>query len=119
SHGSRSSQFRPRNNYVADILKQHAIATILADLLTKAEDMEYENRFNIKLLSKRLVAVTGWAFRQKELMELPAGYFGASTGAASALFASVNLKNKIHAVVSRGGRPDLVMDILEEVEAPS
>src|SRR5204862_1861226 len=93
SHGSGSSRFSPRNNYVADVLNEHGIATLLADLLTRQEDMNYDNRFNISLLSKRLVIVTGWANQQKELTDLPVGYFGASTGAASALNAAVLLKD--------------------------
>jgi putative phosphoribosyl transferase len=117
SHGSGSSRFSPRNNYVASVLNKHGIATLLADLLTINEDMDYDNRFNIPLLSRRLVTVTGWAFQQKELMNLPAGYFGASTGAASALLAASILKDRITAVVSRGGRPDLAKDALPEVKA--
>jgi len=117
SHGSGSTRFSPRNNYVADVLNKHGIATLLADLLTRQEDMNYDNRFNISLLSKRLVMVTGWAIQQKELMDLPVGYFGASTGAASALNAAVLLKDQIAAVVSRGGRPDLARDVLPQVWA--
>src|SRR3982751_4400437 len=71
SHGSGSSRFSPRNNYVASILNKHDIATILADLLTRQEDMDYDNRFNISLLSDRLSIVTHWAHQQKNLMELP------------------------------------------------
>src|SRR6266540_3187275 len=117
SHGSGSSRFSPRNSYVADTLNKNGIATLLIDLLTKQEDMEYENRFNISLLSGRLVTVTGWAFQQKELMKLPTGYFGASTGAASAFKAAVIFKDQITAVVSRGGRPDLAKDVLTQVKA--
>ena len=117
SHGSGSSRFSPRNNYVANVLNEHGIATILADLLTMQEDMNYDNRFNISLLSKRLVIVTSQTLQQKEVMDLPVGYFGASTGAASALHAAALLTDKISAVVSRGGRPDLAKNILPEVKA--
>src|SRR6266487_4349383 len=117
SHGSGSSRFSPRNNYVADVLNEHTIATLLADLLTQQEDLNYDNRFNISLLSKRLVIVTGWARQQRELLNLPVGYFGASTGAASALNAAVLLKDQISAIVSRGGRPDLAKDVLSQVKA--
>jgi len=117
SHGSGSSRFSPRNNYVANLLNEHGIATVLADLLTQQEDMDYDNRFNISLLSKRLVIVTGWALQQKILMHLPVGYFGASTGAASALSAAVLFKDQILAVVSRGGRPDLAKNILSQVQS--
>src|SRR5215203_620658 len=117
SHGSGSSRFSPRNNYVAKVLNEHGIATLLADLLTTQEDMDYDNRFNIPLLSGRLVSVTGWVLQQKELMNLPAGYFGASTGAASALLAASLLKDRITAVVSRGGRPDLALEALRQVQA--
>jgi len=117
SHGSGSSRFSPRNNYVAGVLNGHGIATLLSDLLTRQEDMNYDNRFNISLLSKRLVIVTGWALQQEELRDLPVGYFGASTGGASALNAAVLLKDQITAVVSRGGRPDLAKDVLPQVQA--
>jgi putative phosphoribosyl transferase len=117
SHGSGSSRFSPRNNYVANVLNKHQVATILADLLTPQEDMDYDNRFNIPLLSNRLTIVTGWALQQKKLMNLPVGYFGASTGAASALHSAVLLKDKITAIVSRGGRPDLASTILPQVKA--
>lgn len=117
SHGSGSSRFSPRNNYVANTLNENGVATLLADLLTEQEDMNYDNRFNISLLTKRLVTVTGWALQQEELMNLPVGYFGASTGAASALNAAVILKDQVFAVVSRGGRPDLVKDVLPKIQA--
>src|SRR5205814_7004036 len=107
SHGSGSSRFSPRNNFVADILNKQKIATVLADLLTEEEDSDYENRFNIDLLTDRLVEVTSFVHRLSELPDLPIGYFGASTGAASALKAAAKLEEIIHGVVSRGGRPDL------------
>lgn len=107
SHGSGSSRFSSRNNYVADVLHRCGIATLLADLLTPEEDLDYGNRFNITLLTKRLKQITAWASEQVRLKKLPIGYFGASTGAASALNAAADLNGLIKAVVSRGGRPDL------------
>ena len=118
SHGSGSSRLSPRNNYVADILNEHHIATLLTDLLTPEEDEIYENRFNISLLTNRLVMVAEWAIEQISFHELPVGFFGASTGAASALQASVFLENNIKAIVSRGGRPDLAKN-LSKVTAPT
>jgi putative phosphoribosyl transferase len=119
SHGSGSSRHSPRNNYVADVLNKQNIATLLADLLTPDEDADYENRFNISLLSKRLAKVTEWAQQHYQLKDLPAGYFGASTGAASALRAAVQLDNHIKAIVSRGGRPDLTGNVLPLVKSPT
>jgi len=118
SHGSGSSRFSTRNNYVAGILNKEKIATLLTDLLTEREDNVFENRFNINLLTDRLVAVTSYAHQMPELKKLPIGYFGASTGAASALQAAVQLSDIIHVVVSRGGRPDLAKT-LNQVKAPT
>lgn len=119
SHGSGSSRFSPRNNFIAQQLQRKGIATLLFDLLTKGEDEIYSQRFNIDLLSERLVQVTKWLEEQARVKTLPIGYFGASTGAASALVAASKLPDKIKAVVSRGGRPDLAMDHLYLVEAPT
>ena len=118
SHGSGSSRFSSRNNYVADVLNNQNIATLLVDLLSPAEDNESENRFNIPLLTGRLVKVTEWIRRNDQLKNLPPGYFGASTGAASALLAAAKLNNDIKTVVSRGGRPDLATDALPQVQCP-
>jgi putative phosphoribosyl transferase len=118
AHGSGSSRLSPRNNFVADILNNKNIATLLTDLLTPLEDETYENRFNISLLSSRLVKVTEWLLMHEQVLQLPVGYFGASTGAASALQAAALLKENIKAVVSRGGRPDLAKHALPEVKAP-
>ena len=118
SHGSGSSRFSPRNNYVAKMLQQAHIATLLIDLLTKEEDSIYENRFNIDLLTKRLVEVTAYMQRDPGLVKHKFGYFGASTGAASALRAAAKLNRQIHAVVSRGGRPDLAGPVLRFVTSP-
>lgn len=117
SHGSGSSRFSPRNKYVADVLNRNHFATLLFDLLTEDEDRMYGNRFNINLLSERLVAVTKEMANYKEVKGLPVGYFGASTGAASALMAASVLGDVVKTVVSRGGRPDLALDILPGLKA--
>jgi dienelactone hydrolase len=118
AHGSGSSRLSPRNNFVADILNKHNLSTLLTDLLTAFEDQIYSNRFDIALLSHRLVQVTEWASLQPGLTRMPVGYFGASTGAASALQAAALLDIAIKAVVSRGGRPDLAI-ALKQVKAPT
>lgn len=118
AHGSGSSRLSPRNNFVADVLNRHHIATLLTDLLTAFEDEVYDYRFDIALLSHRLIRVTEWALQQPGLTQLPIGYFGASTGAASALQAAAMLNSNIKAVVSRGGRPDLAV-ALKQVKAPT
>ncbi len=117
SHGSGSSRFSPRNNFVAQQLQRRNIGTFLFDLLTEAEDQDYSQRFNIELLSQRLVQITKHFLKDEETKDLPIGYFGASTGAASALIAASILTNKISAVVSRGGRPDLAMQHLPQLKA--
>ena len=119
SHGSGSSRLSPRNNYVAEVLQEKGLATLLFDLLTKDEDHIYENRFNIDLLTMRLIDVTKWVQRQKETKGLAIGYFGASTGAASALRAAAFYGKDIKAVVSRGGRPDMALQDLHKVTAPT
>lgn len=119
SHGSGSSRFSSRNSYVAEKLNKHGIATLLTDLLTEEEDQVYMNRFNIDLLTERLIAVTNYMVRYPDLERTAIGFFGASTGAASALKASAVLKEKISAIVSRGGRPDLASKSLKEVSAPT
>jgi putative phosphoribosyl transferase len=117
SHGSGSSRHSSRNRYVARVLEEKGFATLLFDLLTEAEDALYQNRFNIELLTQRLILVTKWLATQEAVQHLPVGYFGASTGAASALGAAANLGGKIKAVVSRGGRPDLALAVLPQVTA--
>ncbi len=119
AHGSGSGSDSPRNQYVAKILQQASIGTFLFDLLTEEEDANYENRFNIPLLTERLISATQWVQQQKIAKDLPLSYFGASTGAASALFAAAQLGKTIHCVVSRGGRPDLAMDALQKVVSPT
>ena len=117
AHGSGSSRFSKRNNYVARVLRDNGMATLLFDLLTEDEDRIYENRFNIRLIADRLVLATNWAVKQNP--NLAIGLFGSSTGSAAALVAATELKEKVSAVVSRGGRPDLAMDALQEVTAPT
>ena len=120
SHGSGSSRFSPRNNYVAENLFRNNMAALLADLLTPKEDAAIQNRFNISLLTERLKHLTQWAIRQPQFKNLPVGYFGASTGAASAINAAAFFKNQIKAVVSRGGRPDLATEnALESLTCPT
>lgn len=120
AHGSGSSRHSPRNNYVAQTLHQHGIGTLLMDLLTPEEDTDYRARFDILLLTQRLIATTQWAKTEKPTSNLPIGYFGASTGAAAALKAASLLGNEVSAVVSRGGRPDLAgQNDLETVKAPT
>lgn len=117
SHGSGSSRFSPRNKYVADVLNKNHFATLLFDLLTEDEDRVYGNRFNINLLTERLAAVTRQMAGYPGVKGLPIGYFGASTGAASALMAASLLGDMVKTVVSRGGRPDLALDILPGLKA--
>ncbi|BAV33078.1 DeoR family transcriptional regulator [Sulfuricaulis limicola] len=119
AHGSGSGRLSPRNNYVARILRENGVATLLFDLLTEAEDRIYENRFDIDLLTHRLLLATQWAGQQPATRALALGYFGASTGAAAALRAAAALGPGIGAVVSRGGRPDLALDDLPRVQAPT
>lgn len=119
SHGSGSSRLSSRNNYVAEFLQNDGFSSLLFDLLTEQEDRIYENRFDIDLLTERLINVTQWIQQHKELEGMSAGYFGASTGAASALCAAARLENEIKAIVSRGGRPDLSMPVLHKIKAPT
>ncbi|HEX5653408.1 MAG TPA: alpha/beta hydrolase [Chitinophagaceae bacterium] len=118
SHGSGSSRFSPRNQMVAKFLQKKNYGTLLFDLLTEEEDRNYQNRFNIDLLTERLTAATKWLEEFPAAKDCRIGYFGASTGAASALKAAATIQS-INAVVSRGGRPDLVMDELHKVDAPT
>lgn len=123
AHGSGSGRHSPRNQFVADILNEHGLGTLLADLLTTAEEkLEQDTlqfRFDIPMLADRLVAITRWAMQQPELKHLKMGYFGASTGAAAALNAAARQGSRICAIVSRGGRPDLAEDSLPFVSAPT
>ena len=118
AHGSGSSRFSPRNTYVASVLQQQNIGTLLFDLLTQEEDENYSTRFDIALLARRLIAATDWVKGEMESLKL--GYFGASTGAAAALLAAATTDNEIAAIVSRGGRPDLAGETaLSRVKSPT
>jgi dienelactone hydrolase len=121
AHGSGSSRHSPRNNFVARVLHAHGTGTLLLDLLTLTEDLDYQTRFDIALLTHRLLVVTGWVRQHTPpSRHLPIGYFGASTGAAAALQAAAALGPDIQAVVSRGGRPDLAgSHDLSRVQAPT
>lgn len=119
SHGSGSSRLSVRNNYVANLLLENGYSSLLFDLLTPEEDFVYENRFDIDLLTERLLKVTKWVRNYKYTKHLPIAFFGASTGAASALNAAAYLGNKVKAVVSRGGRPDLAIQSLMYITAPT
>jgi putative phosphoribosyl transferase len=122
-HGSGSSRFSPRNQYVAHVLQEAGFATLLMDLLTSQEEEQdsYTGhlRFNIALLSERVVEVTNWLTPQLGSSNLRIGYFGASTGAAAALVAAARLPLVVRAMVSRGGRPDLASSFLPRVKAPT
>ena len=119
AHGSGSSRHSPRNKYVAGVLNTAGLGTLLIDLLTRKEDAVYETRFDIALLTRRLEIATQWLAKQPEAKSLGIGYFGASTGAAAALQAAAFLGSVIGAVVSRGGRPDLALSVLDRVSAPT
>lgn len=123
AHGSGSSRLSPRNQWVASILNDAGIATLLFDLLTPAEekkdDISGALRFDIPFLAKRLLLATAWVENHPETKELRLGYFGASTGAAAALIAAGASPHSVEAIVSRGGRPDLAMSHLSLVECPT
>jgi putative phosphoribosyl transferase len=119
AHGSGSSRFSTRNNFVAKVLREADIGTLLMDLLTEEEDAVYQTRFNIDLLTERLLQATRWLQEQQRTKDLVIGYFGASTGAAAALKAAAAVGSKIGAVVSRGGRPDLAEEALSCVQSPT
>jgi putative phosphoribosyl transferase len=123
AHGSGSSRLSPRNKYVADVLNDAGIATLLIDLLTPDEELiDFQTarlRFDIDLLADRLITVTHWLRGQSATEILHLGYFGASTGAAAALVAAGREPKFAEAIVSRGGRPDLAGPWLKEVPAPT
>lgn len=123
AHGSGSSRFSPRNRFVADVLHRAGLATFLLDLLTAKEEsidrVTAALRFNIGLLAERLVETTDWVARQPETGLFRVGYFGSSTGAAAALIAAARRPDRVGAIVSRGGRPDLAGPALSEVRAPT
>jgi len=120
AHGSGSSRHSPRNNFVARELHAQHLGTLLLDLLTQSEDLNYQTRFDIPLLTHRLLAATRWALLDPATHRLPMAYFGASTGAAAALQAAAAIGTEIRAVVSRGGRPDMAgHHDLARVQAPT
>jgi dienelactone hydrolase len=123
AHGSGSSRHSPRNQYVARVIREAGVGTLLFDLLTSQEEAidnyTSEFRFDIDMLAKRLVEATKWLAGETETGHLSPGYFGASTGGGAALVAAAELGVKIGAVVSRGGRPDLAGAALGRVKAPT
>lgn len=123
AHGSGSSRFSPRNQYVARFLAKSKLAALLVDLLTSEEgeldEMTRALRFDIPLLTDRLLAVTNWLQRDPRTATMRIGFFGASTGAAAALLAAAKLGLAVSAVVSRGGRADLALPQLVKVQAPT
>ena len=120
AHGSGSSRHSPRNNYVAGVLRAAGVGTLLMDLLTIEEDRDYSRRFDIGLLTQRLLEAARWVGSQPATCDLPLGFFGASTGAAAALETAALLGSGTKAVVSRGGRPDMASrEALATVTAPT
>src|SRR5438132_7603282 len=123
AHGSGSSRHSPRNQFVARSLRDAGLATLLFDLLTREEeavDMHTAHlRFDIGLLAERLGHATDWVLRQEKTRALSVGYFGSSTGGGAALVAAAERPDEVHAVVSRGGRPDLAGAALPRVQAPT
>ena len=123
AHGSGSSSRSPRNRRVARVLQDAGLATLLFDLLTPEEEridaVTRELCFDIRLLAERMRGATDWVTSHPPLDRLAIGHFGASTGAAAALIAAADRPDVVHAVVSRGGRPDLAGEALERVRAPT
>jgi putative phosphoribosyl transferase len=119
AHGSGSSRLSPRNVAVAEALNGCAMATLLFDLLSSDEEADRTNVFDIALLARRLVDVVHWVEDQPMVQNLPIGLFGASTGAAAAIVAAASLGDRIRAIVSRGGRPDLAGAALDRVRTPT
>ena len=123
AHGSGSSRFSPRNRYVARVLNEAGLATLLIDLLTPDEEavdvLTGHLRFDIGMLAERLVGATEWLLQHPGTGHLDIGYFGASTGAGAALVAAAERPDAVGAVVSRGGRPDLAGPALHGVKAPT
>ncbi len=123
AHGSGSSRFSSRNQAVARTLQQRQLGTLLLDLLTREEErvdqQTLEYRFDIRRLGTRVVIAIDWIRNREDLVRLPIGCFGASTGAAAALIAAAERPAEVGAVVSRGGRPDLAADVLPKVKAPT
>jgi putative phosphoribosyl transferase len=118
AHGSGSSRHSPRNRWVAAFLQRAGLGTLLFDLLTDDEASDRRNVFDVPLLGQRLRRATDWLTSQPGV-DLPVGYFGASTGAAAAMWAAAEPDSPVSAIVSRGGRPDLALDRLSHVRAPT
>jgi putative phosphoribosyl transferase len=119
AHGTGSGRFSPRNNFVARVLQEAGLATLLVDLLEESESFDRDKVFDIDLLTNRLLDCTHWLRQQLETKGLSLGYFGASTGAAAALRAAAEEPEGLVATVSRGGRPDLAMKHLPRVQSPT
>ncbi|RDZ47777.1 alpha/beta hydrolase [Haloferax sp. Atlit-19N] len=119
AHGSGSSRKSPRNTFVAEVIRDRGLGTLLFDLLTESEDETYETRFDIPLLTERLLGATEWLRGRDDAATLDYGYFGSSTGAAAAVLAAADLGDDARAVVSRGGRVDLAESRLGDVTAPT
>jgi putative phosphoribosyl transferase len=120
AEGGVSTRHNPRHHHVAKALHTHGMATLLPDLMTLAEDLDYQTHFDIPLLTHRLLVATRWTMQNENTRSLRLGYFGANTGATAALHAAAGLGAEIHAVVSRGGRPDLAgHHDLAKVSAPT
>lgn len=119
AHGSGSGRFSPRNQYVAGVLEQSGLGTLLIDLLEENEAEDRACVFDIDLLARRLRGAADWLASKHETRELRLGYFGASTGAAAALLAASWAPDRVAAIVSRGGRPDLARQSLSKVAAPT
>src|SRR5271157_1066697 len=118
AHGSGSGRFSPRNQFVARVLEEGGLATLLLDLLEEEEAEDREKVFDIELLAERLQSAADWLSQEPQTCALRVGYFGASTGAGAALVAAARNSAAVGAVVSRGGRPDLARDYLSAVHAP-
>lgn len=118
AHGSGSGRLSPRNQYVAQVLQEAGLGTLLVNLLEEREANDRSKVFDIELLAQRLQAAADWLASQPEATGLRLGYFGASTGAGAALLAAARAPDSVGAVVSRGGRPDLATDALPLVTAP-
>ncbi len=118
AHGSGSSHLSPRNNFVAEVLQQEKFATLLVDLLTPEESEDEANNYNVEKLTRRLVTLREWADQNPYTEALFIGLLGSTTGVAAALHAAAKSDGKISSLVSRGGRPDLAMDVLPQVRIP-
>jgi pimeloyl-ACP methyl ester carboxylesterase len=119
AHGSGSSRLSPRNMVVAEGLNEQGMATLLFDLLTLEEEVDRANVFDIPLLAERVIDAVDWIGRAPLTQNLRLGLFGASTGAAAALVAAARLGDQVRAIVSRGGRPDLAGDVLDQIHTPT